>query len=432
MNILRPIVWLAFVSAVLPMAVPAQTPPPPAQASAPAGPTFKQEELDSMLAPIALYPDALLSQVLMASTYPLEIVEAARWAKANPNVKGQAVDDALQNQTWDPSVKSLVAFPDVLSRMNQDLTWTQKIGDAFLAQQDQVMDTVQNLRQKAQAAGYLSSNEQQTVDVQTDNNKQYIVIQPANPQVVYVPVYQPTVVYGAWWYPSYPPYYPPYWGAGGAFVRGFFWGAGVAAGAALWGGFGWNNHNVNINVNRYNTYNRTNITNNTWQHNNVHRGAVPYRDNGSRQKYGNYDRQAAQSRDQFRGRDSGLGGQGLNDRAGLNNAQNRGAGNLGSGTATSGNRAGNAGGGTARPDLSTRSGGAAQRPANGGGGASRDFGGSDRGAFNPSGGGAQARSASSRGNASVGSAHGGGGGGAARGGGGGGARGGGGGGGRGR
>lgn len=301
----------------------AQTATPPAAApqGAPAAQPFSQGELDSMLAPIALYPDALLSQIMMASTYPLEIVEAARWRKANASLKDKALEDALQKQTWDESVKSLTAFPDVLDRMNQDLAWTQKLGDAFLAQQDQVMDTIQGLRGKAKAAGNLQSNEQQKVEVQQADNKQYIVIEPTNPQVVYVPTYQP-VVYGAWGYPAYPPYYPSYWyPPGAAFVGGFFWGVGIAAGAALWGGWGWNNHSVNVNVNRYNSFNRTNISNNNWNHNVNHRGAVPYRDAGSRDKYRQNDRQAAQAREQFRGRDDSLGGAGLNDRKGLNEAQ---------------------------------------------------------------------------------------------------------------
>ena len=229
----------------------AQTTAPAAPQAAAASQTFSQGELESMLAPIALYPDALLSQIMMASTYPLEIVEAARWRKSNASLTENALQDALQKQSWDESVKSLTAFPDVLDRMNQDLAWTQKLGDAFLAQQDQVMDTIQSLRAKAQAAGHLQSNEQQKVEVQQADNKQYIVIEPANPQIVYVPTYQPTVVYGAWGYPAYPPYYPSYWyPPGAAFVGGFFWGVGIAAGAALWGGWGWHNHDVNINVNR--------------------------------------------------------------------------------------------------------------------------------------------------------------------------------------
>jgi hypothetical protein len=198
-------------------------------------------------------------------------------------------------------VKSLCAF-QVLDRMNKDIAWTQKLGDAFLGQPEQVMDTVQSLRKRADAAGNLKTNEQQKVTV--DNN--YITVEPANPQVIYVPTYQPTVVYGVWPYPAYPPYYPPYWVApGAAFINGVFWGVGIAAGAALWGGFNWNNHDVNINVNRYNNFNRTNISNSNWQHNAAHREGVPYRDNASRQKYGNVDRQAAQAREQFRGRESG-------------------------------------------------------------------------------------------------------------------------------
>jgi hypothetical protein len=214
---------------------------PAANAPAP----FSQAELEAMVAPIALYPDALLSQILMASTYPLEIVEAARWRKANPGLKDKALEDALARQPWDPSVKSLTAFPDVLGRMNEDLRWTQKLGDAFLGQQKDLLGAVQALRQKAQAAGHLASNEQQVVKTETQESKQVIVIEPANPQVVYVPVYQPTVVYGPWLYPAYPPYYPAYWyPPGAAFVGGFFWGVGIAAGAALWGGVGWGRGDV--------------------------------------------------------------------------------------------------------------------------------------------------------------------------------------------
>jgi hypothetical protein len=265
----------------------AQTSAPPTT-SAPAAnapPALSVGELESLLAPIALYPDALVSQMLMASTYPLEIVEAARWRTANAALKDQALQDALQKQGWDESVKSLTAFPDVLERMNKDLAWTQKLGDAFLGQQAEVLAAVQTLRGKAQAAGNLQSNAQQKVEVQQQENKQVIVIQPANPQVVYVPTYQPTVVYGAWGYPAYPPYYPPYWApVGAAFVSGIFWGAGIAAGAALWGGANWGHGDVNINVNRYNNFNQTNISSNNWNHNVNHRGAVPYRDAGSREK----------------------------------------------------------------------------------------------------------------------------------------------------
>lgn len=315
------------VALAAPPAVLAQTASPP-PAAAPAAPAnageakFSQGQLEQMLAPIALYPDALLSQMLMASTYPLEIVEAARWQKSNATLKDKALEDALQKQTWDESVKSLTAFPDVLERMNKDLAWTQQLGDAFLGQQKEMLDTVQTLRTKAQAAGNLKSNEQQTVKTESQESKQVIVIEPANPQVVYVPTYQPTVVYGAWGYPAYPPYYPPYWApVGAAFVSGIFWGVGIAAGAAMWGGIGWGRGDVNINVNRYNSFNRTNISNSNWNHSAQHRGAVPYRDAGSRDKFNGTNRQAAQARDQFRGRDDSLGGAGLNDRSGLREAQ---------------------------------------------------------------------------------------------------------------
>ena len=358
----------------------AQTAASPAAApqGAPAAQPFSQGELESILAPIALYPDALLSQMMMASTYPLEIVEAARWRKANASLKGKALEDALQTQNWDESVKSLTAFADVLDRMNQDLAWTQKLGDAFLAQQDQVMDTIQSLRAKAQAAGHLQSNEQQKVEVQQADNKQYIVIEPANPQIVYVPTYQPTVVYGAWGYPAYPPYYPSYWyPPGAAFVGGFFWGVGIAAGAALWGNIGWGHGDVNVNVNRYNNFNRTNISNGNWNHDGNRRGAVPYRDQGSRDKYGgNRDRQATQARDQFRGRDDGLGGQGLNDRQGLQQAQRDGV-----GTADRGG-AGDRGGVGDRGGAGDRGGGVDRDGAGDRGGAVDRGGAGDRGGAN--------------------------------------------------
>ena len=168
---------------------------------------FKAEELEQILAPIALYPDSLLTQILMASTYPLEIVQADRWANQNKNTKGDALAKALEAQPWDPSVKSLVNFPQVLAMMSEKLEWTRKVGDAFLAQQKDVMGTVQKLRAKAQASGNLKTTKEQVVKVE----KEIIIIEPASPQVIYVPAYNPTVVYGAWAYPAYPPYpvYPP-------------------------------------------------------------------------------------------------------------------------------------------------------------------------------------------------------------------------------
>ena len=169
--------------------------------------TFSQAELEQILAPIALYPDDVLAQILIASTYPLEIVQADRWAKQNSGLKGDALTAALEKQPWDPSVKSLVNFPQVLSMMSEKLDLTQKLGDAFLAQQQDVMKAIQTLRAKAEASGNLKSTKEQKVIVE----KETIIIQPANPQVIYVPTYNPTVVYGTWAYPAYPPayYYPP-------------------------------------------------------------------------------------------------------------------------------------------------------------------------------------------------------------------------------
>jgi hypothetical protein len=289
---------------------------------------FSQEELDQIVAPIALYPDSLLAQIFMASTYPLEVVQAARWVKTNKNLKADALTAALEKENWDPSVKSLVNFPQVLDMMNEKLDWTQKMGDAVLAQQKDVMDTVQKLRAKAQAAGNLKTTEQQTVIVEKET--QTIIIEPANPQVVYVPAYNPTVVYGAWAYPAYPPYtyYPPGYTAGAAL---FSFGAGVAVGAAwgyAWGNCNWGGGDVNVNVNRNaninNNINRSNYQNKItagqggqgqWQHNPEHRKGVSYRDQGTAQKF---DRAAgsgnAQSRESYRGRtdsgrqDAGRGG----------------------------------------------------------------------------------------------------------------------------
>ena len=268
-------------------------------ATAPAQARLKPEQIEQMVAPIALYPDALLAQVLMASTYPLEIVQAARWLKSNPNKIGKALEEALQTQAWDPSVKSLVAVPQVIQMMDEKLEWVQQIGDAFLAQREDVMDAVQRLRAKASAAGKLQTTKEQKVAKQTVASKTVFVIEPVNPQVVYVPVYDPVIVYGAWPYPAYPPYYyyPPGYVAG----RALAFTAGVAVGAALWGNCNWGNNSVNININRYNSFNRTNISNTNWQHNAVHRKGVPYRDAGVAQQFGRGQANAA-SRDAFRGR----------------------------------------------------------------------------------------------------------------------------------
>ena len=287
----------------------AQTPaPPPSQPASPAtapaaagAKTFSQEELDQLLAPIALYPDALLAQVLMASTYPLEVVAAERWVKANPGLKDKALDDALQQQSWDPSVKSLAVFPQVLTMMSEKIDWTQKLGDAFLAQQKDVLATAQTLRAKAAEQGALKDTKEQKVTTEKTESTTVIKIEPTSPEVVYVPTYNPTVVYGSWPYPAYPPYYyyPPGYVAGGALL-GFT--AGVIVGGALWGNCNWRGGDVNVNVNRYNNFNKTNISNGNWNHNASHRGAVPYRDQGVAKQYGRTPSADSASRDAFRGR----------------------------------------------------------------------------------------------------------------------------------
>jgi uncharacterized membrane protein YgcG len=297
---------LAVAALIVAGPVLAQSPAPspgsvPAQAAAADGAkTFSQQDLDTLLAPIALYPDALLAQILMASTYPLEIVEAARWAKANPAVKEQALQDAMEKQEWDPSVKALTAVPKVLEQMNEKLDWTQKLGDAFLANQKDVMTTVQQLRAKAAAAGNLKSSPEFAVKTEQVEGKTVYVIESPKPEVVYVPTYNPATVYGTWWYP-YPPYsmyppsyvYPPYV----AFT------AGVIVGAAIWGNMNWGGNNVNINVNQYNNFNKTNVKNSNFQHNVDHRKGVAYQDKGvAAQNNRGSNPQAAQARSQYQGR----------------------------------------------------------------------------------------------------------------------------------
>jgi len=393
--------------------------------------TLKQEELEQLLAPIALYPDPLLSQIFMASTYPLEVVEASRWAKQNQNLKGDALAQALEKQNWDPSVRSLVNFPDVLSKMSEKLDWTQKLGDAFLSQQKQVMDTVQLLRAKAETAGNLKTTSEQKVIVE----EKIIKIEPTSPQVVYVPSYNPTVVYGAWPYPAYPPYpwYPPGYVWGSMFALG----AGVALGAAwgyAWGNCNWRGGDVNVNVNQNTNFNR-NINRNDfsnkigqggqgrWQHDASHRKGVSYRDNATAQKFNRATpTQKAQSREQFRGRAEqgrqqlGAGGGQLGGRQGQLGGGGPGGGQLGGNRPSQG-----AIGGGNRPSQGALGGGggfSSQGPGNRGGA----FQGIDRG-------GSSAKNFSNRGATSR-QRSGGGGGGASRGGGGGGgARGGGGGGG---
>lgn len=225
-------------------------------AAAPQAAEISQEVLDGLLAPIALYPDALLAQVLMAATYPMDVIEAARWQRDNSNLSGQALQDALAAFDWDPSVKSLATVPQVLQYMNDEPRWMQDLGQAVIADQPRVMASVQVLRQRASAYGSLTSNDKQVVSYDTDPNSQtqYITIAPASPQVVYVPVYDPRVVYGTWWWPSLPVYWgPPY---GMTFTSGFYWGVGFYPSVALWGGFNWGFGMITINAPLYRSYYR--------------------------------------------------------------------------------------------------------------------------------------------------------------------------------
>jgi uncharacterized membrane protein YgcG len=407
--------YKTLVAALLAVTVPAlaqQATTAAASQAAPAAPaakTFSQQELDELLAPIALYPDALLAQVLMASTYPLEVVEAARWVKANPGLKDKALEDALQKQTWDPAVKSLTTLPQVLTMMNEKLDWTQKLGDAFLAQQADVMKTAQNLRAKAQAAGNLKSTPEQTVKTEKEGDKTVYIIESAKPEVVYVPTYNPATIYGTWWY-SYPPpyyYYPPGYGYG----AGLAFATGVVVGAAIWGNCGWGHNEININRTNYNNFNRTNISNDKFQHNSEHRKGVSYRDNATAQKYNRGGNQAAaQSREQFRGHAE----QGRQQMQGMDKSQlqsqvkaaDRAGGRTSAGTQDMGSRGG-AGAGASTRQAGGGGASASTRTSRGGGG----------GGFSGAGSGASTRAASSRGSASRASAGGGARGGGARGGG---------------
>ena len=280
--------------------------------------TFSEEQLDQMMAPIALYPDSLLAQILMASTYPADVAEAVQWSKDNPDQDGDAAVEAVQDKTWDPSVMSLVAFPQVLAMMGEQPDWVQNVGDAFLAESETVMDTVQNLRSKAKAEGNLETTEQQKVIVEEPSSTEtatstetIIIIEPADPQIVYVPYYNPTIVYGVWWWPRYTPwYYRPYgYGFGSAVVRGIGFGIGIGITRSLWGGCHWGRGRggVNINVNRYNNINvnkiNSNNRNTNWNHNSNNRKGVPYKDQKTRDKFDN-NRGDASSRDNYRGRDS--------------------------------------------------------------------------------------------------------------------------------
>jgi hypothetical protein len=244
-----------------------QVPPPPTEASAT---EFNVQQLDAILAPIALFPDELLTQILMASTYPLQVVAVARWLGEgnNKNLTGDALAKALEAEDWDPSVKSLVPFPQVIAMMNDNLDWLQQLGYAVAVQQAAVLDSIQRLRQQAQSAGNLQSNQQQSVVTQ-DNA---IIIAPVNQETVYVPVYNPSVVFGTWPYPNYPPvYFPPYPAYPIAYgvATGLAFAAGVAVIGGLWGWArpAWRYGNISINTARFNNINvnRPPLGSGTWR-----------------------------------------------------------------------------------------------------------------------------------------------------------------------
>ncbi len=349
------VIGLAAIYLNLPVPTFAQDAPTEVSTQKAPAQVFKQEELDQLVAPIALYPDNVLTQILISSTYPLEVIQAERWMKKNKDLKGDALKAALDKQSWDDSVKALVPFPDVLNMMSEKLEWTQKLGDAFLAQQKDVMDTVQKLRRKAAESGNLKSSKEQEVKKEGD----IIIIQPANPEVVYVPVYNPTVVYGPWPYPAYPPYpvyvYPPPAAVAFSFTMG------VAIGAAWHGAYYHNNwHGGTVvvtppprpmpppggrpggpggpggiggpggpggpgsspSLGRPSTLPSTGGPGATppgggdraqqWNHNPEHRQGVAYRDTATRDKYSPTNRAAVDNRMNYRGYDKT--GAGMTDR----------------------------------------------------------------------------------------------------------------------
>ena len=261
-------------------------------AAPPAPPALGAEQVAQLVAPVALYPDTLLGQVLTASTYPLEVVKAAHWAKDNPNLKGEALESAMQQQPWDPSVKALTAVPQVLTMMSDKLDWTQSLGDAYLAQPDDIAAAVQQLRARADGAGNLKSSKEVQVRrvppppavVGAPPEPDYYIIEPVAPDVVYVPIYDPYVVYGVWPYAAYRPFYwyPPGYVAVGVLA----FGAPIVVGAALWATYDWRARRVGVNVHRFNRFNRTAIASATWQHNPRHRGNLPYSHSALHQRFG--------------------------------------------------------------------------------------------------------------------------------------------------
>ena len=291
---------------LLPFPASAQT-PAAAPAVAASEQSLKAGELDALVAPIALYPDPLVSLVLMASTYPLEVVQADRWVRENQKFKGDQLKAEVAKQAWDESIKSLVATPDVLSMMSAKLDWTLKLGNAVLAQQSDVMDAIQRLRTKADANKKLTSTKEQTVSRRQEQGKEVIVIEPTTPETIHVPYYDPAVVYGEWPYAEYAPYSFPWPGyiASGLIATGIAFGASYAlgrwaSGGNYWGGgCNWGNNNININRPRVNP-----LGGNNWQHNPGHRKGVRYNNPHVSARFGdNSLRGGSQNRMDFRGRD---------------------------------------------------------------------------------------------------------------------------------
>ena len=287
-----------MAAASLPVAAQQPAPtqaPPPSQTDQT---LLKPEQLEALVAPIALYPDALLANMLAAATYPLEVVEADRWIKENKTLKGDALKTAVDKKGWDDSVKALTATPSVLDMMSDKLDWTKDLGDAMLAQQADLMDAIQRLREKARSNNKLSTTKQQKVTVEQQEGRQVIVIEPTDPNAMYVPYYEPATVYGTWPYADYPPYYfgyPSYIGAG-VVAAGIAFGTAWAIGrwGNYWGGgCNWGNRNVYVN----------HRTTNGWQHNSAHRQGVRYNNANVQQRFGNNNiRAGANDRMDFRGK----------------------------------------------------------------------------------------------------------------------------------
>jgi len=295
--IMRGLAWMIIAMLVIPAGISAQDSGQPEQID-----KFSKEELAQMLAPIALYPDSLIAQILMASTYPLELVEAERWLNQNKNLKGDELDAALQEKTWDPSVKSLCHFPDVLFAMSDKLDQTEKLGDAFISQENEVMDAIQELRRTAADQGNLKTTKEQQVIVE----QEVITIEPADPEVVYVPVYDPLCVYGQWWYPAYPPYYwyyPPGFvtGCNIGFSYGFF----VGLDLFPWVWFDWPFHRIHIDIHKTHRFHRfdhrRDFDRHVWEHNPSHRKGVAYRDRTTSHRFGSRPPRVSPASPEMRG-----------------------------------------------------------------------------------------------------------------------------------